>query len=185
MLVTCRLGARQMKRARSNSNYRPNVLYLHKDDKAFSLEGRTCSRQTGIDARQVKGDIEMSSRDSSCPKRTADDSERPHHPRLCQHTSAVVGWARAGGIYWIDKCGDDVNVAGRFRAIAENEAERSCFDLNACKLKRNNVGLFDSLYDRAPDLPVAPSLGEDRSVDHNLRFAHVQLEEFLVALLTP
>ena len=176
-----------MKRARRNSYYRSNVFCLHKDDKARSFEGcRPCSRRMGIDPRQVKGDTEMCPGDSSCPKGTADDPERPQDPGLFPHTSAIVDRARVWGIYSTDKCGDDVEVAGRCRAIPENEAERSCFDLNAGKLKRNNVGLFDSLCDRAPDLPLAPSLGKDRSVDHNLRFAPVvQLEEFLVALLTP
>ena len=31
------------------------MLYLHKDDKALSLEGRTHSPQMGINTRQVKG----------------------------------------------------------------------------------------------------------------------------------
>jgi len=65
-----------MKRTRTNANYRPKALYLHKDDKALSLKGRTCSIPMGIDTRHVKGTMKRLPATARVRKGTADDSER-------------------------------------------------------------------------------------------------------------
>jgi hypothetical protein len=54
------------------------MLYLHKDHKALSLEGRRRSSHTGIDTMQVNRDMEMGSTNiSRCPKGAADNPEEP------------------------------------------------------------------------------------------------------------
>ena len=123
--------------------------------------------------------------DSSRPKGAADNSKSPYDARLPEHLYAVVSRPHVDRVHWIDKCRDNVDIAGRFRAIPENKVDRSCVDLNARKLKRDGVGLFDRFGDSSVDFSTAGPLGLDGPVDDNLWSADaVESKEFLVALQT-